>query len=195
MTNILPPWRAPVARALHRNRAQPFSRYLQLATVTPEGMPTNRTVVFRSFYGDSNYLQIITDIRSEKYEHLKSNPYGEICWYFCKTREQFRLTGKIDIVTAKTENIEWQKARKLMWQNISDNAKVQFYWETPKDSYREESTDNEYEINKELPNDNFCLLLFAVEKVDHLELRGEPQNRYLYSLENNSQWQVIRVNP
>nr|WP_265264241.1 pyridoxamine 5'-phosphate oxidase family protein [Spirulina subsalsa] len=93
MSNALAPWRSPLSHALHRNRSQPFSRYLQLATITPDGYPANRTVVFRGFTPQGNALKIITDSRSEKFQQLHHSPWGEICWYFSQTREQFRLFG------------------------------------------------------------------------------------------------------
>ena len=96
----LAPWRTPLSRALHRNRAQPFARYLQLATVRGGGTPANRTIVFRGFRGKSNQLMFIADRRSEKIEQLSDNPHAEACWYFTKTREQFRLTGQVALVTA-----------------------------------------------------------------------------------------------
>lgn len=41
------PWRALVEKSLARNRALPNARYIQIATVRPDGRPANRTVVFR----------------------------------------------------------------------------------------------------------------------------------------------------
>lgn len=41
------PWRALVEKSLARNRALPNARYIQIATVRPDGRPSNRTVVFR----------------------------------------------------------------------------------------------------------------------------------------------------
>jgi pyridoxamine 5'-phosphate oxidase len=66
----LAPWRLPLARALHRNRSIPASRYLQLATVRSDGRPANRTVVFRGFAPDTDWLQFVTDSRSQKVEQL-----------------------------------------------------------------------------------------------------------------------------
>jgi len=102
-SHILAPWRTHLQRALHRNRSNIFSRYFQLATVSEEGYPTNRTVVFRGFLEKSNTIQIVTDIRSEKFKHLIVNPFVEICWYFSKTREQFRIRGKALLVTESYE--------------------------------------------------------------------------------------------
>jgi hypothetical protein len=41
------PWRALVEKSLARNRVLPNARYIQIATVRPDGRPANRTVVFR----------------------------------------------------------------------------------------------------------------------------------------------------
>ncbi|NES70384.1 MAG: pyridoxamine 5'-phosphate oxidase, partial [Okeania sp. SIO2D1] len=56
----LAPWRSPLSRALHRNRSLSYARYLQLATVTAEGQPKNRTIVFRGFLEETNHLKFIT---------------------------------------------------------------------------------------------------------------------------------------
>jgi hypothetical protein len=91
----LAPWRSHLAAALHRNRSLRFARYLQLATVRVDGRPANRTVVFRGFLEETNCLKFVTDIRSQKVEEINLYPWGEICWYFPKTREQFRIAGKL----------------------------------------------------------------------------------------------------
>lgn len=185
-------WRSPLQRALHKNRSQPFSRYIQLATVSKEGYPSNRTVVFRGFLDNSNIVQIITDIRSEKYSHLESNPMGEICWYFTKTREQFRIRGKIDLIRENSDNLDLEKARQQAWEKLSNNGKEQFYWHSPGEKKIEMPI---IEIDEKNPPKNFCLLLLNPDKVDHLELRGNPQNRYLYTLDADNQWQRQEVNP
>ncbi|NET50524.1 MAG: pyridoxamine 5'-phosphate oxidase, partial [Merismopedia sp. SIO2A8] len=99
------PWRSPLARALHRNRSLPNARYVQLATVRPDGTPANRTVVFRGFVAGRDELQMVSDRRSEKVHHIQhqerhhKSAMGEICWYFPKTREQFRLLGPLKLIT------------------------------------------------------------------------------------------------
>ena len=45
-----PAWHAAIARALERGSASPASRYLQLATVRPDGRPAVRSVVFRGWF-------------------------------------------------------------------------------------------------------------------------------------------------
>ena len=196
MSDFLALWRSHLAHALHRNRAKPYSKYVQLATINPEGLPTNRTVVFRGFLESTNQLQFIIDTRSKKFIHIQQKPYGEICWYFTKTREQFRIAGNLILVTSEHEDSELLKARQTMWQNISDSARLQFAWANPGEV--RQSTPEAFDTeppSEEQPLDNFCLLLLEPQTVDHLELRGDPQNRYLYTLSSDKSWEIKEINP
>jgi pyridoxamine 5'-phosphate oxidase len=196
-------WRSPLSRAIHRNLSQPHSRYVQLATVTPQGNPSNRTVVFRGFVDRENYanlLQFVTDIRSEKILHLKHQANVEICWYFSKTREQFRIAGKIILVTVDEGQEELQLLRQQAWQKLSDGARKQFTWSTPGKPTTNLNSDltlslKEAEIDRELPLANFCLLLLNPQRVDHLELRGDPHLRCLYNYQIDGTWSIELVNP
>jgi pyridoxamine 5'-phosphate oxidase len=191
----LAPWRSLITRALHKNRSLIYSRYVQLATVRENGLPANRTVVFRGFLEDTNQLKFITDIRSEKAEQIAKQPAAEICWYFPNTREQFRITGELILVTANSYP-HLQPARIKMWQELSDAARLQFVWPDP----------GEMRVQKPeaftppapdtiQPGDNFCLLLLEPTQVDHLELRGEPQNRWVYHRNENQEWLTEAINP
>lgn len=196
MSNSLAPWRIPLSQALHRNRSQAHSRYFQLATVTSTGLPRNRTVVFRGFLDYSNQIKIITDLRSEKISHIHQQPWGEICWYFSKTREQFRLSGKLNLITVNDHNPDWQKELQITWKNLSDAARLQFIWPHPGQT---RSNDQEFfstsPLSEDIPVDNFSLLLLDPQQVDHLELRGNPQNRCLYRLDQVQNWIILPVNP
>ena len=193
MRDYLPSWRKQLQRALHKNRSQIFSRYFQLATISEQGYPTKRTVVLRGFLNETNCIQIVTDTRSEKFTHLQNNPQAEICWYFAKTREQFRIRGKIDLVTQDNEQLN--KFREEAWQKLSNNIKEQFLWPHPGKPLKDNLPPVASSFHKEKPLSNFCLLLFNPERVDHLELRGIPQNRCLYSLNSENQWLIDEVNP
>ena len=191
----LAPWRSPLAHALHRNRALPYARYVQLATLRTDGRPANRTVVFRGFLENTNQLRFITDRRSEKTGQLEVQPWGEICWYFPKTREQFRILGTLRVVSADHADEEMLKARKMLWHDLSDGGRSQFAWASPKQPKTaplEQTTPDP--LN---PLSTFCLLLLEPTQVDHLELRGDPQNRYLYSKEEQEPgtWSRVEVNP
>ncbi|AFZ56585.1 pyridoxamine 5'-phosphate oxidase family protein [Anabaena cylindrica FACHB-243] len=191
----LAPWRSLITRALHQNRSLVYSRYLQLATVRENGLPANRTVVFRDFLDDTNQLKFITDIRSAKAEQIQQQSWGEVCWYFPKTREQFRITGKLILVTANSHP-HLQPARIKMWQELSDAARVQFAWPDPGEMrVRIPEAFTPPAPDPIQPLETFCLLLLEATQVDHLELRGEPQNRTFYQLDENENWYCQEINP
>ncbi|BAZ52947.1 pyridoxamine 5'-phosphate oxidase-related FMN-binding protein [Nostoc sp. NIES-4103] len=191
----LAPWRGAIAHALHRNRSLVYARYLQLATIGLNNRPANRTVVFRGFLQDTNQLKFVTDSRSEKAEQIQQQPWAEICWYFPNTREQFRINGYLTLV-ASDNHPNLQPARKTSWQELSDAGRIQFAWPhpgKPRDAAPEAFAPPPPNPTQPLPN--FCLLLLDPVQVDHLELRGEPQNRRIYQRDENQQWSSQEVNP
>lgn len=190
------PWRSAIAHALHRNRSLVYSRYLQLATVKENGRPANRTVVFRGFLEDTNQLKFITDARSDKVDQIQQQPWAEICWYFPNTREQFRISGSLTLVGDNESQPILQPARANMWQKLSDAARLQFAWPHPSQPRVDEPAAFEpAPPDPSQPVANFCLLLLDPVQVDHLELRGEPQNRRIYSRDEQQEWCSQEINP
>ncbi|MEO1131353.1 MAG: Npun_F5749 family FMN-dependent PPOX-type flavoprotein [Cyanobacteria bacterium J06639_1] len=191
---MLPSWKSNLLGALRRNRSDPGSRFVQFATVTPDGDPSNRTVVYRGFMPDSDRLQFVTDIRSDKIAHLEARPRAAACWYFSKTREQFRITGAIAIVTADSRD-PWQHARNSLWDSLSDNSKLLWYWPQPKgDRAESEAFIRQVPSSATTPPESFGLLVLSPTEVDWLQLRGDPQNRFQYVLTSGG-WQGRAVNP
>lgn len=200
-------WKSLILVALHRNRSDKGAAFLQLATVDRQNHPRNRTVVFRGFLEGTQTIVLATDSRSEKLDQLHHNPYAAICWYFSKTREQFRLTGKVAVVGPESTpyaiaageqtspQTSHQQTRQQLWGRLSDSAKVLWYWPYPKgdreSSLRFPTTPPAAAIH---PPDTFVLLLFEADEVDRLELNGTPQNRTIFSLSEDG-WKANAVNP
>lgn len=195
--NSIPPWRIPIARALHRNRSLADARYVQLATIDRQLRPQNRTLVFRGWLEPGSQLQMVADIRSSKAIELLAggSPLAEVCWYFPKTREQFRLSGELELVTIESASSSYLQARQQVWQQMSDSGRIQFNWETPgADRSPDPQAFNPPPPDPLQPSVNFCLLLLRVDTVKHLELRGEPQNCYVYKL-ISGEWEMRSINP
>lgn len=190
----LAPWRSPLARALHLNRSLVYARYVQLATVQVDGHPSNRTVVFRGFLDDSNQLKFVVDARSEKITDIRFSPWGAVCWYFPKSREQFRLAGVLTLIHADFPDEPLQAVRSRQWQELSDSARLQFAWADPGKPRASQETFSPPPPDSQHPLPEFCLLLLDPAEVDHLELRGEPQNRHCYQ-QSDQGWLVHNVNP
>lgn len=55
-------WRSKLDASLEKNKDVPSAKYFQLATVSKEGLPTNRTVVLRKFL-DETRISFVTDVR------------------------------------------------------------------------------------------------------------------------------------
>jgi pyridoxamine 5'-phosphate oxidase len=184
-----------MARALQRDRTKPESRYFQLATITTDGLPANRTVVFRGFLEDTNQLKIITDIRSQKCQEIQQQATAEACWYFTGTREQFRIRGELLIVDLNYASQELQKTRQQTWEHLSDQARIQFAWACPGEKLAETTAFSPPTLDPINPGINFCLLLLDPIRVDYLQLRGDPQNRRLYVRDAAGNWDYSEINP
>ncbi|MEN9226164.1 MAG: pyridoxamine 5'-phosphate oxidase family protein [Thermostichus sp. HHBFW_bins_43] len=192
-------WRARLQAALHRNRSDPGARYLQLATVDPQGHPRNRTVVFRGFLGHSDCIQLAVDSRSEKIQQIAHCPQAQICWYFSKTREQFRIAGTLEAIAADHPDPQAQRQRQQLWQQISEKGRLLWFWPEPKGCLAPSEA-----FVQELPAENvaeppqtFVVLLLEPTEVDHLQLKGDqayPQRRTVYERSPQG-WQRQAVNP
>ena len=177
MSFIFPEWRQRLARSLHVSRSKPESKYVQIATYAPELGVQNRTVVFRGFVKDSHILQCITEKDSDKYRALQFSKASEICWYFPKTREQYRLSVHTEFVDKDTDELG---LRQQMWHNLSTAAKASFIANQAlevESNINSSSSENDNEAGKVLIPDNFILILCTVYAVDYLIL-SEPHQRY-----------------
>lgn len=187
------PWQLLLEKALNHHRNITEARYLQLATVTAENRPANRSVVFRGFYGDKDCLKFVVDSRSEKVRQIAVHPWAEACWYFTQTREQFRFSGLLHLIQADNADLALQQARQASWQELSNSARLQFAWADPGKPRAEDADFAPPPPPVLEPLANFCLLLLEPMQVDYLNLMGNPQNRYIYS--RNDGWSSEEVNP
>lgn len=189
----LAPWRSPLNRALESN-PHSTARYLQLATVQANNRPANRTVVFRGFYADTDQLKFVIDARSQKVKEISRQPWAEACWYFIETREQFRISGSLTLVTADYPDSALQQARQTTWQKLSDATRIQYTWPDP-GKPTDAAAFERSPPDPVTPRSHFCLLLLEPVQVDHLELRGEPQNRWSYCRHSDQSWSTQAINP
>ena len=82
--------------------------FFQLATVTLDGGPANRTVTFRGL--DEGAILFTTDADSDKVDHLRRDGRAEVCWYRTESRDQFRITALIFIRDVQRDDLVISRA-------------------------------------------------------------------------------------
>ena len=182
LDNNLPSWRQDLKSSRKKEGKSPSNRWIQLATVSEENKPRLRTVVFRGWHKDSSMI-IFTDRRSEKIEHLKSNPNAEILWFFLKTKSQYRFKGKISELSDN----------KNYWDTLSEKSKSSWFWGSPGEKINPKLR-SDYEILSNLPkSENFVVLNLEIDSVDLLKLEEPIHKRYLW--EKIKKWKKKEINP
>jgi pyridoxamine 5'-phosphate oxidase len=165
-------WLAAFEAALARN--EPNKR-VQLATVSPDGVPAVRTIILRGVTGQGE-LFFVTDQRSRKAEHLESNPTAALVAWCAQTREQFRFTGRAALHGAGAEG-PWAATRAQLWRGLNDGDRAGFLGPPPGRSY---VPPHGVELPA-APPPEFCVVSVAPTEVDWLTL-GRPHRRVHFRL-------------
>ncbi|XP_058085670.1 pyridoxine/pyridoxamine 5'-phosphate oxidase 2 [Magnolia sinica] len=192
------PWKQLLVNALQANAPLKHSSFFQLATIGFNGRPSNRTVVFRGFQEGSDKIQINTDYRSRKIEDIKHCPFGEICWYFTDSWEQFRINGTIDIIDGSNPDPVKLQQRERAWFASSLKSRLQYLGPSPGLPCISEEPCNEYPLDPSTgPVGAFCLLVLDPEEVDYLNLKSNE--RLIYTSKRNGDggqcWMLEKINP
>ncbi len=188
-------WRPSLDLALHRNRQSPQVRFVQLATVRDSGRPAVRTLVFRGFLGDTHKLTFATDGRSTKTAELENAPWAEACWYFHLTREQFRFGGTVISVGPETLERTLRETRLEVSREMSDESRLTYTWPEPGQARVPLAPFPTHAPDPLEPLPHFRLIVLEVRDVDHLELQGNPQHRWKYSMDDRGRWSGLEINP
>ena len=180
----MPPWLFLINSAQRKESRVSSSRWIQLATIGIDNTPRVRTVVFRG-WSKSYEMEILTDKRSQKINELDLNNNVEVCWFFSKTKCQFRLQGKSTIDEGNDTSRHWEQ--------LSKSSKLMWSWPSPGKSFVSKCKDEiESEKSMGMP-DNFSLLKIKVNHVDQLTLNKPMHIRKRWVLKDA--WIEERVNP
>ena len=187
-TEPLPSWRPLLSSAREREGRSPQARWLQLATLAPDGTPRVRTLVFRGWAGPTA-LDLLTDGRSAKPAELAHQPAVELCWLLPRARSQFRLRGSLQTLAP-----EWvQRERERHWQMLSPGGRALWGWPAPGEPFDPEAAFPEQLADGSPLPDHFQLLRIALAQVELLELTGHPHRRRRWRGESG--WAEERLNP
>lgn len=197
-------WQQLLKNSLDVHMDLPESRYFQVASVSKDHMPSNRTMVFREFWRDTHNLLSVTDARSDKVKDWEYSPRAQICWYFAESREQYRISAKVGVLDSENHKLD-------VWKQLSPETKAQFLNPPPKTSLDphlkrvSNKLDTYSHINrKDLTNSkpasikvpgSFLPVLFIPDYVDYLCLRPRIHVRKLFFYSAaKERWIVESVN-
>ena len=183
-------WLTSLSRSLEVNQSDPHHRFVQLATVTKQGEPRNRTLVYRGL-DEEGAIWLCTDRRSSKVDELSEGAPVELCWYFLRSREQYRLRGCVDVISDEA-------LRERVWARLSLSTRAQFHWPKPGERLRPEDVLDVDQIDLESLRDapisqNFLLFRVVAGYVDYLSL-GERHRRWI-SVKSRQGWGCAEVTP
>ena len=188
ISEAIPPWRPLLRAAMQREGRSVAARWVQLATTGRDGTPRVRTLVFRGWAGAAQ-LELFSDQRSEKVTELANDGATELCWLFPKARQQYRLRGKVKLITA-TEQPELCQQR---WQKLSDTGRAVWGWPTPADPLDPTAAfPDQLAETAPLP-EHFVVLRLQVISVERLNLGTHPHQRTRWSAD--TLWQEQPLNP
>ncbi|GKV13115.1 hypothetical protein SLEP1_g24182 [Rubroshorea leprosula] len=198
MGAVAAPWKQLLLNALDSNSHLKHSSFFQLATVGSNGRPSNRTVVFRGFQENSDNIQINTDTRSRKIEELKKCPFAEICWYFTESWEQFRISGRIDVIDGSNPDSVKLQQREKAWFSTSVKSRLQYLGPNPGLPCISEQPIQDLSIDSSTgPVGAFCLLVLDPDQVDYLNLKSNQRVEFASRLDATGAkcWTSERINP
>ena len=188
MTEVMPPWRPLLRAALQREGRSVAARWVQLATTGGDGNPRVRTLVFRGWSG-MDQLELFSDQRSEKVKELSRDASAELRWLFPRARQQYRLRGRIDLITpAKHADLCQHR-----WQQLSDTGRAVWGWPTPADPLDHSAAfPDQLSETSPLP-EHFVVLRLNVVSVERLNLGPHPHQRTRWTA--TTRWQEQLLNP
>ncbi|KAL7125672.1 hypothetical protein ABFS83_14G132300 [Erythranthe nasuta] len=189
------PWKQLLLSSIQANSRLKHSSYFQLATVSSDGRPSNRTVVFRGFQDGSDKIIINTDTRSRKIDDLKHSSFAEICWYFTETWEQFRISGPVDVIDGTNPDPLKLEQRQKSWFASSVNSRLQYMAPTPRLPVIEPPPPSQTpSLDPSIgPVAAFCMLVLDPDQVDYLNLKSNE--RLMFTSDINKLWTSEKVNP
>ncbi|MCC6336834.1 MAG: pyridoxamine 5'-phosphate oxidase family protein [Myxococcales bacterium] len=169
-------WLDAFEAAMARN--DPNNR-VQVATVSPEGTPAIRTVILRGVTGQGA-LFFVTDLRSQKAEHLAENHRISVLAWYAHTREQFRFTGKAEVHNGYATG-QWAMTRAQLWTGLNEADRAAFLGPPPGRGF---VAPHHVEL-PEAPPAEFCVVSVEVTEVDWLTV-GPPHRRVHFRLMGNA---------
>lgn len=185
-------WYKKLEICLEASRDRVGNTWAQLATVRGPssgnlaGRPANRTVNVRRT--SHTQLCLVSDERSGKCRDVLegSSNHAELCWFFFESKMQFRISGRLEIVT---DGIE----REEKWAEFGETMRACWAFPTPGSVRKESDQPDSNILNGKMPA-YFCLCILHVDYVDVFDQNSNPMVREKFTKKPESDaWDRVLV--
>lgn len=130
-------------------------------------------------------------------EELKKCPFAEICWYFTDSWEQFRISGRIDVIDGSNPDSMKLQQREKSWFASSMKSRLQYLGASPGlPNISEQQTQELFLDPSTGPVASFCLLVLDPDQVDYLNLKSEQRLAFTSTLNVSGEkfWTSEKIN-
>ncbi|KAI8353985.1 hypothetical protein BD560DRAFT_408079 [Blakeslea trispora] len=196
--------------------------FLSMSNIKRSGDNSMHCIPFLGFLEDDvRFLKFSLAINDNALMgDIKSNPNAKLSWVMPKTNEYYNFKGRFYIASAPIQitrfpppKIEahtspasayWEEKRLRQWAVLDDASRATFTWpskgETPKSadiSYSCQSLKHmEKGIIYDIALDNFCLLIYKMTEIEHLDYSVFPPRRMSFTLcTKTNKWRAQAANP
>lgn len=143
-------------------------RYVNLATVTADNVPSQRTVVLREFDQEEHILTIFTDARSNKVRQIRNNDSISLLFYDHDEKLQLTIQGQASLITEGDKKMEyWYSSGSKGAHSYTSVKSPGEIIETPDEAYDWNLDSAEY----------FCVIEIKAEHMEFLQLSGHRHLR------------------
>ena len=161
---------------------------LSMATVGLDHSPESRLLVLREVDADDFALSFHTDIRSQKWKQLGSNPDTALSGYDPINRVQVRFKGKSTLFDYRSE------MNQQVWNSLSMDRKKLCSGDIPANPVNS-SPDSNNQYAEDLAAKNFGIIRVNIQHLDWLILDPASHRRALIDYAHSGLIQGRWVNP
>ena len=169
-----------------------------LATISADGSPAARVVVFRKFLFDERKLLFHTDLRSPKIIELRADSRVSWLFYHPSEKMQFRVAGRAtihggadDALKLKQWRATWAFGRRCYMGEPPSRPADEAVSGMSAELETREPTIEESEVG--FPN--FAVVSTVIDSIDCLELYVTGHRRSLYQWDENDALQSSWLTP
>ncbi|KAG1147822.1 hypothetical protein G6F37_003473 [Rhizopus arrhizus] len=206
-----PPWNHSLSNSFKKNyENKERTIYLPMSNRRRSGEISMHCLPFKGFL-EGHHLQYLKFTLAMN-DHtlmgdIKSDRHGRISWIMPHTQEYYLFKGKFSIASSPLQLTRypppkisekddyWENQRIELWNELDEKTRTTFSWPSRGDTPRANFIPLET-VSEQVAMDNFCLLIYKITEVEHLDHSTFPPKRMLYTLPPKSNlWKVDTANP